>query len=270
MSSSNSILVRELYLFHKMERELYMCLVFVLDRDPTQSLLVMALWMWLEQIGHRNLIAKLLSLSYNLRNAVANEAVDCLECLEADDEVQVQVQPHTHYCIPLTTTLTPLTLHFFKKKRFTVLAGIKSILDNLCSRIFRDILWHVFGRVVPPGFPHPLYGRLKARREEWDLRDERVWRWRPCDDVMEDDTTMFLTFSRGFPVSQEEVEFLFRSAFGEDSVQLHMHQQEEQILFATLVVDSVATVDRILNGKRIAKFRINGKHIWARKYERRD
>lgn len=258
-----------------MDRELYLCLLFRLGRDPTQSLLVMALWLWLEHMGHRNLISKLRSLSHNLINGLAKEAVLCLRCLEAKKEPQPRIPPGGG--LPLTATLTqpPLSLHFFIRKRFTAIAGIKSILGNICCRIFTDIWSHVF-RITSTsraamvlGFPHPL----RWRREEWDAREERVWRWRAWDDVTDEDKTMFLTFSRGFPVREEEVAYLFRSEFGEKSVvgiYMGSHGNGEQTLFATLVVDSVATVDRILGGKRIAKFRVNGKHIWARKYEPRD
>jgi hypothetical protein len=88
----------------------------------------------------------------------------------------------------------------------------------------------------------------------------------------EDDRTMFLTFSRGFPVLEEEVKELFTELFGDcvESVQMETVPSSEQPLYARMVLRSVTFVDRMLEGKRISKFRVNGKHIWARKYERRD
>jgi hypothetical protein len=45
--------------------------------------------------------------------------------------------------------------------------------------------------------------------------------------------------------------------------------QGEQPLFAVMILKMVEIVDQILMGKRVAKLHINGKHIWARKYEPR-
>lgn len=107
-----------------------------------------------------------------------------------------------------------------------------------------------------------------------DLSDPRIWDddKRTSGDVIDDDKTMFLTFSRGFPVTEEEVRHLFTSTYGDCIKAMHMGNEDanEQVLFATMVLNDVETLDRILNGKHIAKFRVNGKHIWARKYERRD
>lgn len=40
----------------------------------------------------------------------------------------------------------------------------------------------------------------------------------------------------------------------------------EQPLYAKLAVMSGSDIETILNGKQKAKFSINGKHVWARKY----
>lgn len=74
-------------------------------------------------------------------------------------------------------------------------------------------------------------------------------------------------------MTKDEVTQLFTRFHGDCVVSVQMQENvssNEQPLFARMVLDSIAAVDRILNGRRIAKFRINGKHIWARKYERRD
>ncbi|KHN07041.1 hypothetical protein glysoja_023224 [Glycine soja] len=80
---------------------------------------------------------------------------------------------------------------------------------------------------------------------------------------------MFVTFSRGIPVTEEEVRHLFTNYFGDCIKVLNMGNADtsDQVLFATMVLKNVETVDRILNAKHIAKFQINGKHIWTRKYE---
>ncbi|XP_061340996.1 uncharacterized protein LOC133287412 [Gastrolobium bilobum] len=280
------ITVDELHLFHRMDREVFSCLVIKLTRDPAQSLLVMALWLWLENTGYTNIISKLVGLSDNLINALANEAVTCLKWLELENTCIPNAG-----CLPLTTILMQreISLQLLIHKRFTVIAGIKCILNKVCARIFIDILQNIldstststsqpspYRPLLVPGFPHPLFGTFTVPPlifDELDLSDMRIWDdKRPSYDVTDDDKTMFLTFSRGFPVTEEEVRHLFRSSYGDCIKVINMGNGDivEQVMFATMVLKNVETIDQILNGKRIAKFRVNGKHIWARKYERRD
>ncbi|KAF3521873.1 hypothetical protein F2Q69_00048345 [Brassica cretica] len=90
-----------------------------------------------------------------------------------------------------------------------------------------------------------------------------IWGWNASCIATENDRTLFLTFSRGFPVSEAEVRLVFTEIYGENCVKgVHMPNQDvqQQSLYARLVLDSVVTVDRILMG---------GKPIWARKFENR-
>ncbi|KAK4274429.1 hypothetical protein QN277_017649 [Acacia crassicarpa] len=273
-------------LFHKIDRDVFCCLLLKLSLEPSQCLLIMSLWLWLENVGYPNVVPQLVRLSNPLLNAMAKEAQACLRCL-GDDNPRIPRGGG----LPLTSTLLEkeISLQLFHLKRFTAIAGIKSVLNNVSVRIFSDILHNVLsihdGIRSIPGFPHPVFGNVtmplpirKLPPELWwydDFDQHSVsWTNRPSDDVRDEDKTMFLTFSRGFPVSEDEVLQLFTTNFGESSVQMiNMGEPDvvnEQPLFATLVLDSVATLDLILMGKRIAKFKINGKHIWARKYENRD
>ncbi|KAJ7964013.1 Rho guanine nucleotide exchange factor [Quillaja saponaria] len=71
--------------------------------------------------------------------------------------------------------------------------------------------------------------------------------------VPADERTIFLTFSKGYPISENE----------------EVEPGEEQPLYARLVMQSVAAMEAVLgNGK--LKFNINGKHVWARKYVRKN
>ncbi|EEF46279.1 conserved hypothetical protein [Ricinus communis] len=84
-----------------------------------------------------------------------------------------------------------------------------------------------------------------------------------------EDRTLFVTFSRGYPVHEWEVrEFLARS-YGDCIESLHMQGGmglHKQALFARIVFHSAKTIQAILNGMDKAKFNINGKHVWARKF----
>ncbi|KAJ7958766.1 Rho guanine nucleotide exchange factor [Quillaja saponaria] len=239
--------------------------------------------MWLEDISYPSIIVKMKGLSDVMVTALAIEAVSCLKCLEG---ITPPI-PHVGG-LPLTTTIMrkEISLQMFNQKRFTAVSGIRSFLNNVCARIVTDILQRVLGRtsmsipnvpLVIPGFPHPLFGDLTIVPDKPlgnGISEEKLWGWIPSNDVSVDDKTMFLTFSRGFPVSEAEVMNLFTVTFGHCVKSINMGTATtlsgEQPLYATIVLDSVTTVDRILSGKHISKFRINGRHIWARKYERRE
>lgn len=292
----------QLHLFYKIDREVFCFLIYRLHRDLTQSLLVMALWLWLENIGYPSLIPRVMGLPPTLANVLINEAWTCLECLETD----ISVIP-SDGGLPLTKRLMQrdISLRIFYLKRYTTITGIKSVLNNICAQIFDDILKIVLKSqniskarkystsgaststsgastsqsntsntpLVVPGFPHPLFGTfdLSKRIVNLDLQDPRIWSTKLSDDVTDEDKKMFLTFSRGFPVSETEVIQLFKCRYGDcvHSLDMGDGNVNKQKLFAVLILKTVANVDEILKGNKVAKLQINGKHIWARKYERR-
>ncbi|KAL5569227.1 hypothetical protein UlMin_025802 [Ulmus minor] len=90
--------------------------------------------------------------------------------------------------------------------------------------------------------------------------------------VEPEDRSIFLTFSRGYPISLKEVTDFFASKFGELVQEIVMQEVEEneQPLYARLVLPSVSDIETVLDGKRKVKFTINGKHVLARKFERRN
>ncbi|XP_057415366.1 uncharacterized protein LOC130710198 [Lotus japonicus] len=361
------ISVNQLHSFYNLDRVLFNHLITKLSRNPAQSLLVMALWIWLEKLGYPSIIPVLTGLCDALINAMFNEADTCLRWLQLEN-----VPIPNDGGLPLTRIAMhmEISLELFIRRRFTAIAGIKNVLNTVCARIFIDILQKNFGitnntstsarisgntrtrarartstrtnaksKTIPrasvgaspitgtslhfpdipliiPGFPHPLFGTRDSARvstnastsagigststslprpvtplvipgfphplfgnftvppinfEEMDLFDSRIWaNTGPHDDITDDDKTMFLTFSKGFPVTEDEVRHLFTSSYGDCIKVLNMGEMREQVLFATMVLNKVEQLDMILNGKFIAKLRVNGKHIWARKYERRD
>ncbi|KAI7980258.1 hypothetical protein LOK49_Contig175G00004 [Camellia lanceoleosa] len=60
--------------------------------------------------------------------------------------------------------------------------------------------------------------------------------------------------------------------FGEIIEAIHMQEvpAEGQVLYARLVVHSASVINVVLEGQRKAKFSINGKHVWARKYVKKN
>lgn len=79
---------------------------------------------------------------------------------------------------------------------------------------------------------------------------------------------MFVTFSKGYPVHEHEVQEFFTMSYGDciEMFQMQEVEPDEQALFARIVFRSVSTIDAILRGQPRMKYTINGKHIWARKF----
>ncbi|PQQ18023.1 hypothetical protein Pyn_38891 [Prunus yedoensis var. nudiflora] len=89
-----------------------------------------------------------------------------------------------------------------------------------------------------------------------------------AEDVSADGRTIFLTFSKGYPIFEIEVREFFSRKFGDliDGVFMQEVPAEKQSLYAHLVVPFTSSIPIVLEGKNKAKFFINGKHVWARKY----
>ncbi|KAJ6743680.1 hypothetical protein OIU85_017606 [Salix viminalis] len=277
-----SITVDQLHAYHAIDREVFSRLVINLRRKPAESLLVIAVWLWLEDKRYSNVVAKMTSLADTVLNVVADEAALCLDSLEYTNFPIIPVGGG----LPFTSIVIgkEISLEMFLQNKFTAISGIKNSLNTVCARIFTDILQCVLAGtsqmvgnqpLVVPGFPHPIFGdvTILERPVDNDFPAGELWGWDPARAVPENDRTMFLTFSRGFPVTKEEVAELFTSICGDCVVNVQMQeksQSSEQPLYAKIIMRTVTAVDQILCGRRVAKFRINGKHIWARKYDRRE
>ncbi|KAF2592378.1 hypothetical protein F2Q70_00043577 [Brassica cretica] len=224
---------------------------------------------------------------------LANEAVLCFRCLESEEA------PNGFSQIPVTAEFMDISLQIIYQNRYSAITGIKNFLTTVCSRIFSDIVQQVIPSsyitshnqpLIIPGFPHPTFGSINvmpsvASLDNFSSRNEfpipsGIWGWNASCIATENDRTLFLTFSRGFPVSEAEVRLVFTEIYGENCVKgvhipkyggnlpnenLNSNQDvQQQSLYARLVLDSVVTVDRILMGESKQKFYIDGKPIWAR------
>ncbi|KAL6501132.1 hypothetical protein OROHE_025329 [Orobanche hederae] len=98
-------------------------------------------------------------------------------------------------------------------------------------------------------------------------RSEEIIKGEEEIEVPADDRTVFLTFSKGYPITEDEVREFFTRRFGDFIEDLIMQEvgEEEQVLYARMVARSAAVIEGIVGGNK-AKYIINGKHVWARKY----
>ncbi|KAA3486157.1 Rho guanine nucleotide exchange factor [Gossypium australe] len=273
-------------MFHNIDRELYAVLVMNLCRDPVESLHCIALWLWLERVGFKKVVTKLLSLPRVLVNELADEALACLGVIHNEKVSPLSTRRND---TPLMQRLidSELALPFFAKHRLIAVRGLAKLVNEVCMRALKDImqqaverkahqsladlsLYHqqqqrqhprqvqvqppLAARVPTPAPPRVQFGSLPAAAQ--------------TNEVHPDDRTIFVTFSKGYLVHEWEVREFFTKLYGNCIESLHMQDvmPNEQPLFARIVCHSPAAIEYILNGNVKAKFTINGKHVWARKF----
>ncbi|KAF8021912.1 hypothetical protein BT93_G2144 [Corymbia citriodora subsp. variegata] len=317
----------EFFRFHRTDRRVYSRLVVNLNRDLNQSMQVMALLMWLERAGHdQTLVATVLKWPDSVLNALADEAVECLICMQRDEFPSSSRT--SDMCFTRNLTNREIGLAFFRENRVAVLQGMAKVINEVCALAFFDIIQKVVQNkartsnsnarsgnfvnpseqgygdqsvhqmppvpyqgmaVGPPNVPSsfvPLFrkgGFLDMIFKEDNEQEAQTWdddfflgethesQVQDDAEVPPDERTIFLTFSKGYPIPENEVREYFTRRFGNFIEELHTQEvlPEEQALYARLVVRPASLIDTILTGGSKAKFTINGKHVWARRYVRK-
>lgn len=79
-----------------------------------------------------------------------------------------------------------------------------------------------------------------------------------------EERTMFITFSKSYPVTELEIRKFFTQIFGGYIEYILMHEVKfhEQALYARIMFIIPGIVELILQNESKAKFSINRKHVW--------
>ncbi|XP_027368743.1 uncharacterized protein LOC113874729 [Abrus precatorius] len=275
---SLSVSQEEFHQFHRIDRELYKILVINLYREPAESMQVLATWLWLERVGFRNVVKRVLSLPNILINEVADETVLCLNCI--NNTVKILPSSSEGSDIPLLQSLVDkeISLQFLFDNRVKVLQGVAKVVQEVCVKAFTDIMQQAMVRntnermmetqkgVTPSPENHFWFGSIGPSNLRLGKVGSEVMVQN--NEVPADDRTLFVTFSKGYRVQEWEVREFFTMAYGDCIEALYMQevQPNEQPLFARIVFHKISIIDMILRGANKAKFTINGKHVWARKF----
>ncbi|CAA0836835.1 Unknown protein [Striga hermonthica] len=296
------VTLEEFKIFHGLDRELYTILIRDLSRNPSESLQVMGFWHWLERGGFRNLVSRILSLDTHLINRACDEAVICLQVIMATHHLP-PTPPPDNSPIPLTCCLLKIEapfLQFLSENRLVVFHGVQNLVSDICIPALSDIMELARqGSITPvpsptragliplntpsPG-PRTVLGPIgppspvRALTLE-DLAARGLSGLKVADGdsggppageagLPKFSRTMFVTFSKGYPVTEAEVRDFFVRLFGNCIESLYMQEvePEEQALYARIVFMHPSYIHFILNGEPKAKFSINGKHVWMRQF----
>ncbi|XP_034197785.1 uncharacterized protein LOC117613278 [Prunus dulcis] len=208
--------LQELKLFHTIDRNIYSRLLMGLGFDPILSKYIVALWHTLERqsIGQKFMVNTLF-LHDPFFNDLANESFELLKRLYSDcihppfEDIDSQ--------FPKLRLLVPLHL----MNGLIVQQGFQNSV-NLCVD------------------PNVVEAQPSLPAQE--ACDERPDRHQPNADKNE--ITLFLTFSRGHPVSEEELRGFFTRKFGEciEAICMGAEERNSQPLFARVVVKSSSDI----------------------------
>ncbi|KAM5556130.1 hypothetical protein ABKV19_023825 [Rosa sericea] len=161
----------------------------------------------------------------------------------------------------------------------------RTSVDGLCNPVMGDIgqgnvqwgndiplYWHPQMNsanlyYLRGGFdPH----KLAVQRQSLNKEMEEVLSCLNLNDhedqeVFPQDRTIFLTFSRGFPIAENKLREFFTRRFGE-IIDVICMQEAKEPLYARLVLHSASSIPVVLGGKSTVQFCIDGRHVRARKF----
>ncbi|XP_026398283.1 uncharacterized protein LOC113294074 [Papaver somniferum] len=137
---ASSVTTEDLKAFHAMDRDLYKRLVIDSGRDLFTCMHVIALWIFLEEIGYPNIVEKLLRMNDAVVNFILNEAIRCLDCLKSVTPPIPVVNIHD---LPLTQELMgnkAISLSLVYQYRDDALTRVNQTVKDVFVRAFDDIV----------------------------------------------------------------------------------------------------------------------------------
>ncbi|KAI3852710.1 hypothetical protein MKW92_032165 [Papaver armeniacum] len=224
-----------------------------------------------------------MKLKDSVLNRAADEAILILDCITSETPPP---KLKSKKVIPYTLSLMSnkeISLANLYECKCRVITGITQKVDEVCIKAFYDILQKALEK--NPKFRHQPTGCLnfgadKYRSELASLNASNVSASSSsttnASNVSASSSstknaskgekrTMFVTFSRGFPTSDQELIEYFAGLYGNCVERVHL-QEKKQPLYARVVFLSSSTIKKFLGAQDKVKFTINGKQLCARRY----
>ncbi|KAI3995218.1 hypothetical protein MKX01_032020 [Papaver californicum] len=349
-SHKEQMTMKELRSFHRIDRDTYKMLAINLGKDPLLSMAVIALWIFMEELGYPSIILELLIYqSDRITNSAFDEAVSSVYYIitstppppllsTAVTDMPTTLRVIQDYGSPMYISMNSLFEH-----AVSGYISLKQTIGTVCYRLFVDIFRETMLRnrfdtnlnlgndcdeiyentnthEEPPGVAAPITGNFVEPEPIESLKPNSVVFGNGiAPDLLRDETnefkklevgsssgtaqgenipeigetsslptieeqqivqvippgerTMFITFSRGFPISEDQLREFFVRTYGDCIESIYMQEirpPQRQSMFAKIVFHAGETIDHILAGEDKVRFFINGRHIQARKFEVRE
>ncbi|KAI3995247.1 hypothetical protein MKX01_032049 [Papaver californicum] len=263
-SSSDRKRVEDLRSLNRIGRDMYRKLSEDLSKEPFVCIAVMASWIFMEDLGYFNVIAMLLSCESDILNSAFSEAESLVRHI-----INKTPPPSSLIDMPITLRLIHSngsreyislnTLFEFEHGIITYIQ-IKKKIKALCDILFDDI------------FRKAMSGN--------NTTNTTVHSQRLSDEIggssfvtPPSERTMFVTFSKGYPITEDQVREYFVGMHGDCIERIDMQKakpSKRQSMFAKIIFYNSRTIDEILGGEEKVRLFINGLHMQARRYEVRE
>ncbi|PKA64148.1 hypothetical protein AXF42_Ash005160 [Apostasia shenzhenica] len=196
--SASGFTVRDVLSFHKLDRGIYERLLSF-GLQPVTARNVTALWMGLELIGIDVIAAVKDRRDPAIVGGFIAEAESILDYLRQDSPA---MHDPSVAGIPLTAALVdePLTLRFFYAQRNVAVRALTNILDGVGTVVFDDGL-----NALLRAHEEAVRVAEEAGRPPPPLPVELALPYHTRPMQSEDRRSMFVTFSKGFPLRREDI-----------------------------------------------------------------
>ncbi|KAJ3681845.1 hypothetical protein LUZ60_014418 [Juncus effusus] len=258
--------VRTIMAFHTIDRAIYEKFISH-GIHPELAQNAVCLFMWLDQIGFE-VVRQILPINNpSAIFALITDAEAILHCLRQEEGIV------SHVDIPFVSALSQdiIGIRFFDFHKDVIVRGLAQIIDGVGRIIFDENLYEILhlhnAAVRQAELDSAICGR-RLMAPPLPLELTRPWDPRAFPVSTEDGRSMFITFSKGFPIRREEITEYFNERWGDciERVMMERTPPGGTPMYGRIVFKSESFIRLVLNGERVLKFTINGRQLWARKY----
>ncbi|KAK3145012.1 hypothetical protein QOZ80_4AG0321350 [Eleusine coracana subsp. coracana] len=254
--------VHDVLTFHRIDRGAYDRLLFLgAGHEPARD--AVALLMWLHRSGACARVDPIARVPALVRDPAAAALLV--------DEARAVLDVHAAASVSATPFLSCLCGDDGARVRRLLLAccprrGVAEVLHGVGALVFDDRLHALVQRYeeeggarLPSELAAPylrLYGTSAALAAAAQIEEE-------------DGRSLFITFSKGFPLTREEIIGFFTEMWGADCVAKVMMEKTpagEPPTYGRIVLRRASIVSEVLGGRPLVKLVVNGRQLWARKY----
>ncbi|KAE8821878.1 hypothetical protein D1007_00071 [Hordeum vulgare] len=296
----------EMAIFYAQERSFFHRLVRDLGQEREHMRWVIALWLWLEADGHDKFMRRASALPGPVVLRFVDEALACLARLAGRELAGAgTLLPCTNALLnrPIDD-VTYFEEHRDKimpgvKLLYKTVCRV--VLDDTCASddaIFlprsstasvpRAIGSPAFAGPTPvpetpttPTTPRfadlnaimtPRFSQLNAMAPPWSpvrvAQQHHQQHQMIIDPLPEEFRSLFITFSRGYPIDKDDIKEFFNSLHGPcvEDVMVERAPAGQLPVYGRVVLQSPDMIPVLLGGEPTAKYIIKGRHLWARVY----
>ncbi|XP_057980551.1 uncharacterized protein LOC131166219 [Malania oleifera] len=252
-----------------------------MELNPERVRKTMAFWLWLESelgIENASTVRKLSSCDDYLLGLIFMEAEEAMAALQLSNSRTVPIRiPFTFQLLSLPDQRELLLadrvraskaisgpfyeIHGINPKGINGFAGF--IMEKWGDGMLLAPPTPANGEKLAPNAaaagavrpPMRSSSKLDPGAKEWDF-----WRGR----APEQDRCLFLTFSNGYPLDELDIIRFFNQKYGGCVERVYVHRPA---LFGKVVFTNSVLPLLVLNGHDNAKFIINGRTVWCKKFQ---